>query len=397
MRKMGGFMKYYTSGEFAAKAHITKKTIRYYDEHGVLKPSYVNEHGARFYDEEDFARLQQVLFLKYIGFSLADIKEMNVRSDDRHFLSESLHMQLGLLEERIEQMKLMKIALADASAAVDRGESVDWSGMLDVVNLNELEQRLKNQYRNSSNIAARISLHSGFSQNAQGWFPWVYEQCGLESCIRVLELGCGDASLWTDNIHLLPEYINIVLSDISDGMVRDAQRNIGDDSRFEFCVIDACGIDAADESFDMVIADHVLFYCDDVDAAVREVRRVLKPGGCFVCSTYGVNHMREVSELVQSFDDRIILSAERLYERFGSENGKNVLGSYFNDVEWHQYEDCLVVTEADPLIEYILSCHGNQNRFIVDKYKEFKAFVRKRTDAAGGFRISKDAGVFVAR
>lgn len=39
---------YYSSGEFAKKAHITKKTIRYYDEHNILKPSYVNENGARF-------------------------------------------------------------------------------------------------------------------------------------------------------------------------------------------------------------------------------------------------------------------------------------------------------------------------------------------------------------
>ena len=58
--KLPGF---YSSGEFAAKAHITKKTIRYYDEHHILKPSFVNENGARFYTDEDFARLQQILFL----------------------------------------------------------------------------------------------------------------------------------------------------------------------------------------------------------------------------------------------------------------------------------------------------------------------------------------------
>lgn len=34
---------YYSLGEFAKKAHITKKTVRYYDEHNILKPSYVND------------------------------------------------------------------------------------------------------------------------------------------------------------------------------------------------------------------------------------------------------------------------------------------------------------------------------------------------------------------
>ena len=104
---------YYSSGEFAKKAHITKKTVRYYDEHNILKPSYVNENGARFYNDDDFARLQQILFLKYLGFSLDDIKEMTLRNTDSNVMSESLHMQLGLVEERIEQMKLMKSALQD--------------------------------------------------------------------------------------------------------------------------------------------------------------------------------------------------------------------------------------------------------------------------------------------
>lgn len=49
---------YYSSGEFAHKAHITKKTLRYYDEHNIFKPSFVTDKGARFYNDNDFAKLQ---------------------------------------------------------------------------------------------------------------------------------------------------------------------------------------------------------------------------------------------------------------------------------------------------------------------------------------------------
>lgn len=85
---------YYSSGEFAHKAHITKKTLRYYDEHNIFKPSYVTDKGARFYNDNDFAKLQQIQFFKYLGFSLDDIKEMTLREVDSKTILDSFHMQM---------------------------------------------------------------------------------------------------------------------------------------------------------------------------------------------------------------------------------------------------------------------------------------------------------------
>lgn len=387
---------YYSSGEFANKAHITKKTVRYYDEHNILKPSFVNENGARFYTDKDFARLQQILFLKYLGFSLDDIREMTMRNSDMSFLSESLHMQLGLMEERLEQMQLMKQALIEASEAVDQGAAVDWSQMLQVVNLNEMEQKLKSQYLNSSNISARINLHKEYAVNKKGWFPWLFEQCQIQPGDTILEIGCGDASLWRENRERIPENIKIILSDLSDGMMRDVKRSIGKkDERFRFDVMDAHQIHMPDASVDLLIANHVLFYCEDLQQVFREIKRVLKPDGIFICSTYSGSHMKEISDLVKEFDDRIVLSADRLYERFGKENGKELLQKEFKDIVWVQYEDHLSVTDADALLAYILSCHGNQNRYIVDRYRDFRAFVKKKTEK--GFYITKDAGIFIVK
>lgn len=80
MKKPG----YYSSGEFARMAHVTLRTIRYYDKHDILKPTWVSESGARFYTDEDFARLQQILLLKYLGFSLEDIREMTIGDSNYH-------------------------------------------------------------------------------------------------------------------------------------------------------------------------------------------------------------------------------------------------------------------------------------------------------------------------
>ena len=385
---------YYSSGEFARMAHVTLRTVRYYDKQDILKPSLVTESGARFYTDEDFARLQQILLLKYLGFSLDDIREMTIGDSDYHFMLNSLNIQLRLVRDRIEQMQLVEKAIQDTAQVIKEQHTIDWSQMLNLIHLTGMEKSLKNQYQNATNISSRINLHSLYSQNKQGWFPWIFQQCHIRPGLRILELGCGDGTLWTDNLSLIPEDISITLSDISSGMLRDARRAIGSsDTRFAFRAFDCKKIPYKDESFDLVIANHVLFYCDDIPAVLKEIRRVLSPGGHFLCSAYGKAHMQEVSQLVEDFDDRIVLSADKLYERFGRENGQKILEPFFPDAKWHSYEDFLLVQDAEPLISYVLSCHGNQNQYILDHYKEFRAFATKKT--AKGFRITKDAGVFL--
>ena len=105
--------------------------------------------------------------------------------------------------------------------------------------------------------------------------------------------------------------------------------------------------------------------------------------------------MREISDLVQEFDSRIILSGEKLYEKFGKENGEKLLSPYFSNITWRSYEDSLEVDAPEPLIEYILSCHGNQNQYLLDRYKEFRSFVTKKTKTA--FHITKEAGIFLCK
>lgn len=385
---------YYSSGEFARMAHVTLRTIRYYDKQNILKPSYVTESGARFYTDEDFARLSQILLLKYLGFSLDDIREMTIDDSDYHFMENSLNIQLKLVRDRIEQMQLVEKAIQDTTDAIRSHHAIDWNQMLDLIHLTGMEKSMKNQYQNASNISSRINLHSLYSQNKQGWFPWVYEQCQIHPGMRILELGCGDGVLWTQNISSLPVEISVTLSDLSSGMLRDARRAIGrKDSRFSFEAFDCARIPHEDRSFDLVIANHVLFYCEDIPAVCSEIQRVLTPGGKLICSTYGKKHMQEVSRLVRDFDDRIVLSADRLYERFGRENGADILAPYFSRIFWESYRDSLLVPDAEPLISYILSCHGNQNQYLLDKYKDFRGFVSRKTK--DGFFITKDAGIFL--
>lgn len=385
----------YSSGEFAEKAHVTLRTIRYYDKMNLLKPSMHTEAGARLYSAQDFAKLQQILLFKYLGFSLEEIREMTLASADPHFLNESLKIQKRLLQERQEELQSMILAVDQTSAALEQKHEIDWEQMLNLIHLTDMETELRTQYQNATNINARIALHRDFSVNPKGWFPWLFHQMPLKPGMKVLELGCGNGALWLENLSHIPSEISILLSDSSEGMVREVQHKLSEDRHFSFQTIEMDHIPYPDQSFDLVIANYLLFYSKDLDQTLREIRRVLKQGGSLSASTYGAKHMKEVTELVQEFNPDIHLATENLYDQFGLENGEDILKSYFRTVVSRIYEDSIEISEADPLISYILSCHGNQNRLLLDHYKEFHEYVEKKIEK--GFHITKDAGMFLAR
>lgn len=400
---------YYSSGAFAKMAQVSVRTIRFYDKHNILKPSYVNPNGARFYTDSDLVKLQQILLFKYLGFSLEDIKSMTIDDVDAHFLSSSLLQQKRLITDKIEQMQLVQSAIDNTIHQLATGEELEWSQMLDLIHLTGMEKSLKSQYENANNISARIRLHRDYSTNKQGWFPWVFSECmeALNTCkeatatdpantYHILELGCGDGTLWKESLKALPKNSTVILSDTSEGMLRDARRNIGSkDKRFSYETIDCHKIPYKSKTFDLVIANHLLFYCDDIEKVCKEIRRVLKSGGIFICSTYGSRHMKEITELVQEFDSRIALAAENLYDRFGLENGADILQPHFKQVDLRRYDDGIEISDAEPLMEYILSCHGNQNQYLLSRYKEFRTFVERKVRKS--YHITKDAGIFICR
>ena len=107
--------------------------------------------------------------------------------------------------------------------------------------------------------------------------------------------------------------------------------------------------------------------------------------------------MREITEMVQEFDKRIRLSEVNLYEQFGIENGRGYLEEQFQEVEFCRYEDSLVVDEAEPIVNYVLSCHGNQRELLDGRTEQFKQFIEDKIKRAGFITITKEAGIFRCR
>lgn len=380
-------MNYYKTGQFAKLANVSERTIRYYDKIGLLKPSFVMENGYRQYSDLDLLKLQKILSLKHLGFSIEEIFPMVI---DNTNLKESFDLQIDLIEDKISHLQSLKDALKRASQTPD----LSWNMILSLVQLSNEETNIIEQYKNAKNLNDRISLHEKYSTNKQGWFNWLFNQIDFSKVNRLLELGCGNGKLWQENKIDLRNR-EIFLSDISEGMVEEVRNKLGSD--FNCIVADAEKIPFKDSYFDTIIANHVLFYLNDLNLGLKEIDRVLKSDGILYCSTYGKNHMKEITEIVQNFDSRISLSNHSLYDIFGLENGEDILSKYFSNIQRMDYQDSLAITESKPLIDYIMSCHGNQNEILGPRLNEFKEYIEELLENNGKIVVTKEAGLFVCR
>jgi ubiquinone/menaquinone biosynthesis C-methylase UbiE len=214
---------------------------------------------------------------------------------------------------------------------------------------------LSEQYRDAANLNARIQLHVRFSTNKSDFSEWIFDHFDLAPDSRILELGCGPGGLWHKNLERIPGGWEITLSDLSMGMLRQAQTNLRNSRRsFNFSIADAQFLPFASESFDAVIANYMLYHVPDRPRAFSEIRRVLKPGGRIFAATAGSDHLRELFELA----DRVALNAAertRGSELFSLENGENQLSPWFSQIRLDRRDNSLVVTEPGPLIDYYLS------------------------------------------
>jgi ubiquinone/menaquinone biosynthesis C-methylase UbiE len=260
------------------------------------------------------------------------------------------------------------------------------------------EELLKKQYKDSSNLNSRIRIHELFSTNKIDWHLWLFEQYKIPKNSCILELGCGNGVFWAKNKHRIPSDWNIVLSDFSSGMLKDAQKNLIEFENIQYKQIEAQNIPFEDNSFDVVIANHMLYHVPNRKKAIQEVRRVLKSNGVFYAATNGNKHMAETVELLKSFDPKLIYSPSKLSDKFGLENGQEQLSKYFSHVSLKEFEGGLEVTEVQPLAQYLLSTNSNTKEILMgEKLGEFTKFLKNRMQESGGLiYITKSTGLFEA-
>jgi DNA-binding transcriptional MerR regulator len=94
--------RFYQSSQFAQKASVSVRTLRYYDKMGLLSPSQYSESGYRLYSNEDLLTLQNILALEFLGFSLEEIRLLLQAGPKR--LEEMLAQQRAMMEKKRTQL-----------------------------------------------------------------------------------------------------------------------------------------------------------------------------------------------------------------------------------------------------------------------------------------------------
>ena len=251
------------------------------------------------------------------------------------------------------------------------------------------------QYKDSSNLNARVVIHQRFSTNPYGWMIWVFDHLlKLPTNTKILELGCGAGYLWKENVSRIPSTWDITISDLSPGMLDSAWRNLVVTGRsYQFKEIDAQAIPFADETFDAVIANHMLYHVPDRPKAIAEIKRVLKIGGHFFATTVGDNHMKEITDWFRQIHKSEVW--ESFANLFTLKNGLDQLKPFFPNVTVSRYEDNLHVTELEPLIAYFRS-GIRAGELSDDEFAKLHSDLENELKEKGRIFITKDSGLFEA-
>lgn len=128
----------YRTGEFARRTSVSVRTLRYYDREGLLSPSHRSGSGHRFYSDDDVATLQQILALKFLGFSLREVRAF--LQAEPATLKQALDKQERMMEDRRAQLESILHAIEHTRVQLEAGEN-DWNNVVRIIEVIQMEKK----------------------------------------------------------------------------------------------------------------------------------------------------------------------------------------------------------------------------------------------------------------
>lgn len=165
-------------GDLAKQTGVSVRTLHYYDEIGLLSPSHRTEAGYRLYDREDIIRLQQIVSLRQIGFSLEEIRECL----EQHSFSSDHIIQLhtARLREQIELSQKLLNRLDAIAQAVGSMQTVSVEAVIQTIEAMNMLERYYTPEQLKSLRQRQESLGEERIQQVQADWQDLFDQVQVE-------------------------------------------------------------------------------------------------------------------------------------------------------------------------------------------------------------------------
>ena len=276
------------------------------------------------------------------------------------------------------------------------------------MNLENQEEIVRRHYATDENLRIRIETHDKYTVPDRSFAEWVLDRINLKGHERILDIGCGPGLYYHK---LKPRWektpdVQYVGMDLVPLMLENHPAHEGKGS---LGVGNIEKLPFADHSFDVVMANHMLYHVNDIHKAVKEMRRVLKPTGILVTATNSVNTMPELQVLMRR---AIVLltrggaaqvrAPELPSDRFALENGTRILAQYFYAVVRHDLPSALVFPEVEPAMAYLESTRDLREKSLPkdviwdDVMMIMRQQINQLVKHLGELVINKSAGVLIA-
>lgn len=218
------------------------------------------------------------------------------------------------------------------------------------------QDAVKRQYATNDNLRIRHETHDKYTVPKKDFAEWAIKCVHWRGDEKVLDAGCGPGLYYTRFEEFLPG-IRYFGMDLSAGMLMEHPGE-----RERLTVSDVRNLPYPDGFFDVVMANHMLYHVEQVEDAVKELRRVLKPGGIMMVATNSMQTMPELQVLMR----RAIVLLTRQgatqvrapalpSDHFALENGTRLLARYFFAVVRYDLPGALVFPDVEPAIAYLES------------------------------------------